>query len=48
MPLAHDARKPMFDLKPNDGAIGATSDFVSRCYEDFHALALEVAARLVA
>lgn len=48
MPLAHDARKPMFDLKPNDGAIGATSDFVHRCYEDFQALALEVAARLLA
>lgn len=46
MPLAHDARKPMFDLKPNDGAIGATADFVRRCYEDFEALALDVAARL--
>ncbi len=42
MPLSHDARKPMFDLKPSDGAIGATSDFVRRCYEDFRALALEV------
>jgi chromosome partitioning protein len=46
MPLAHDARKPMFDLRPGDGAIGATSDFVRRCYEDFQALALEVAGRL--
>lgn len=46
MPLAHDARKPMFDLRPSDGALGATADFVRRCYEDFEALALDVAARL--
>jgi cellulose biosynthesis protein BcsQ len=46
MPLAHDARKPMFDLKPSDGAIGATGDFVRRCYEDFEALALDVTTRL--
>jgi chromosome partitioning protein len=46
MPLAHDARKPMFDLRPGDGAIGSTSDFVRRCYEEFQALAFEVAARL--
>lgn len=46
MPLAHDARKPMFDLRPSDGAIGGTADFVWRCYEDFHELALEVAERL--
>jgi chromosome partitioning protein len=46
MPLAHDARKPMFDLRPGDGAIGATSDFVQRCYEDFQALAQEVVSRL--
>jgi hypothetical protein len=24
MPLAHDARKPMFDLKSGDGALGST------------------------
>lgn len=46
MPLAHDARKPMFDLRPSDGALGATADFVRRCYEDFEALALDIAARL--
>jgi chromosome partitioning protein len=46
MPLAHDARKPMFDLRPGDGAIGGTLDFVQRCYDDFRKLAMEVAARL--
>lgn len=47
MPLAHDARKPMFDLRPGDGAIGgATADFVRVCYEEFRALALDVAAKL--
>jgi cellulose biosynthesis protein BcsQ len=46
MPLAHDARKPMFDLRPGDGAIGATGDFVRRCYEDFEILASDIAQRL--
>lgn len=43
--LAQEARKPMFDLRPADGAIGATQNFVQRCYEDFRLLALEVAQR---
>lgn len=46
MPLAHDARKPMFDLRPGDGALGATADFVRRCYEDFETLAMDVAQRI--
>lgn len=46
MPLAHDARKPMFDLRPSDGALGATADFVRRCYEDFETLSYEVTSRL--
>ena len=39
MPLARDARKPMFRLRPADGAIGAHADAVRRCREDFEALA---------
>jgi hypothetical protein len=35
MPLAHDARKPMFDLRSADGAIGSTQTYVQRCYKDF-------------
>lgn len=46
MPLAHDARKPMFDLRSGDGAIGSTQGYVQRCYEDFRNLAKEVERRL--
>jgi cellulose biosynthesis protein BcsQ len=47
MPLAHDARKPMFALKPADGAIGAHGAAVARCRDDFEALARKVVARIV-
>lgn len=45
MPLAMDARKPMFFLKPADGAIGAHVEAVRACYQDFHLLALRIAAQ---
>ena len=45
MPLAQEARKPMFALKPADGAIGGHVNAVRTCYRDFRALALEVARR---
>jgi len=45
MPLAQEARKPMFFLKPADGAIGGHSAAVQDCYKDFHALALQIAKR---
>ena len=45
MPLAQEARKPMFALKPADGAIGGHASAVSNCYEDFQALAREIAQR---
>lgn len=45
MPLAMDARKPMFALKPADGAIGAHQTNVQQCYDDFRKLAREIAAR---
>ncbi|WP_206950780.1 ParA family protein [Trinickia acidisoli] len=35
MPLAMDAHKPMFFLKPADGAIGAHVEAVRACYDDF-------------
>jgi chromosome partitioning protein len=44
MPLAQDARKPMFLLKPADGAIGSHAEAVADCYRDFKALALRIAA----
>lgn len=43
MPLAQDARKPMFLLKPADGAIGGHSEAVLDCYRDFKALATKIA-----
>ncbi len=42
MPLAQDARKPMFQLRPADGAIGAHLEAVQRCHADFLALAQRV------
>ncbi len=45
MPMAQDARKPIFRLKPADGAIGAHAEAVSRCYVDFEKLADEIAKR---
>ncbi|WP_406045509.1 AAA family ATPase [Micromonospora sp. NBC_00898] len=46
MPLAHDARKPMFDLRSADGALGSTQTLVQRCYQDFRALSEELLRRL--
>ena len=45
MPLAQEARKPMFALKPADGAIGGHTRAVSDCYDDFRALARDLARR---
>ena len=38
MPLAQEARKPMFLLKPADGAFGAHQQAVQDCYKGFKAL----------
>ena len=46
MPLAHDARKPMFDLRSADGALGSTQTLVQRCYQDFKALSEKLRERL--
>ena len=43
MPLAQEARKPMFALKPADGVIGSQVNAVQACYRDFRALARIVA-----
>ncbi len=45
MPLAHEARKPMFALKLADGALGGHTRAVADCYRDFRALALKIAGR---
>lgn len=43
MPMAMDARKPMFFLKPSDGAIGSHVEAVMSCYNDFFQLAKKIA-----
>jgi len=43
MPLAQEARKPMFALKPADGAIGGHAKAVQECYRDFRGLARAIA-----
>lgn len=46
VPLSQDARKPMFQLRPADGAIGSQADAVRRCREEFQKLANAVLERL--
>jgi cellulose biosynthesis protein BcsQ len=46
MPLSHDARKPMFDLRSADGALGSTQTLVGRCQQDFRSLAETLLRRL--
>jgi cellulose biosynthesis protein BcsQ len=43
MPMAMEARMPMFALKPADGAIGSHMSAVRKCYEDFKELAQQIA-----
>jgi cellulose biosynthesis protein BcsQ len=45
MPLAQEARKPMFHLRAADGAIGGHAKAVQDCYNDFRVLASTVAER---
>jgi chromosome partitioning protein len=46
MPMAQEARKPMFLLKPADGAIGGHQAAVQQCYADFEELAEKVEERM--
>jgi cellulose biosynthesis protein BcsQ len=39
MPMAQEARKPIFMLKPADGAIGSHAQAVQKCYMDFKRIA---------
>lgn len=45
MAMAQEARKPMFLLKPADGAIGGHQTAVLECYKDFENLARRIAER---
>jgi chromosome partitioning protein len=46
MPMAQEARKPMFKLSARDGAIGGHSTAVSDCYEQFRQLAIRIIDRI--
>jgi chromosome partitioning protein len=48
MPMAQEARKPVFHLTTADGAIGAHQQAVTRAYEDFERLARRIEERLAA
>lgn len=45
MPLSQDSHKPMFFLKPADGALGGHVHAVQNCYDDFKRLASNIAQR---
>lgn len=45
MPMAQSAHKPMFSLRPADGAIGSHAGAVQACRDDFVALATRIAER---
>jgi len=42
MPLAQEARKPMFAVKPADGAFGGHAQAAQRAYFDFRDLATSI------
>jgi len=44
--MSQEARKPMFKLRPGDGAIGGHQGAVAAAYDDFEKLAREIAARI--
>jgi chromosome partitioning protein len=46
MAMAHENRKPIFRLKPSDGAIGGHQQAVAAAYQDFRKLAEAVAERV--
>ena len=46
MPLAQEARKPMFSLTSADGAIGAHQGAVTECYNDFAQLTKKIIGKI--
>lgn len=45
MPMAQEVRKPMFLLRPADGAFGGHQQAVQSCYGDFKTLTLQIVKR---
>lgn len=46
MPLAQEARKPIFSLRSADGAIGSHANAVAKAHGDFKSLAQDIAKRI--
>lgn len=46
MPLAQEARKPVFSLRAADGAIGSHANAVQKAYGDFKTLAQDIAKKI--
>ena len=46
MPLAQEARKPIFSLRSADGAIGSHANAVAKAHGDFKTLARDIAKRI--
>jgi cellulose biosynthesis protein BcsQ len=46
VPMAMEVRKPIFSLKPADGAIGAHYQAVLRAYRDFNTLAEKILSKI--
>lgn len=46
MPMAQESRKPMFHLKPADGAIGSHVQAVQGVHRDFKALSIKIAEKI--
>ena len=46
MPMAQEAHKPIFHLKPADGVIGAHTNAIRKVYGDFRSLAHAIAQRI--
>jgi cellulose biosynthesis protein BcsQ len=46
MALSHEARKPIWDLKPADGAIGSHNRVVQEAYSTYHELAGVIAEKI--
>jgi chromosome partitioning protein len=46
MPMAQESKKPIFLLKPADGAIGGHQAAVQECYADFFRLAKDIGQRI--
>lgn len=46
MPLAQEARKPIFSLRSAEGAIGSHANAVAKAHADFVALARDIARRI--